>query len=45
MGKEQNIIQNKKLNMKVILLMINMKEVEYIFGKMADIIQGNGKEV
>ena len=38
MEKEQNIIQMEKLNMKVILLMINMKEMEKIFGKMVNII-------
>ena len=41
--KEKNIIRMKILNMKVILLMINMKEMENIFGKMANIIQVNGK--
>ncbi len=38
MEKEQNIMQMGKLNMKVILLMINMKEMENIFGKMVNII-------
>ena len=45
MEKEQNIMQMGKLNMKVILLMINMKEMENIFGKMMNIIQDNGKMV
>ena len=37
MEKEHNIIQ-MEINMKVILLMINMKEMENIFGKMVIII-------
>ena len=43
MEKELNIIQMEKLNMKVILLMINVKEMENIFGKMVNIIQVNLK--
>ena len=33
MEKEKNIIQMEKLNMKVILKMINMMEMENLFGK------------
>ena len=43
MEKELNIIQMEILNMKVIGLMINLKEMENIFGKMVYIIQENGK--
>ena len=43
MEKEQNIIQMEILNMKVILLMMNMKEMENLFVKMVNIIQENGK--
>jgi len=38
MEKELNIIQMEILNMKVIILMINMKEMENILGKMEIII-------
>ena len=41
--KEYYTIKMEKLNMMVILLMINMKEVENIFMKMAIIILENGK--
>ena len=43
MEKEHIIIQMEKLNIKVILLIINMKEMENIFGKMVNIIQVNLK--
>ena len=43
MEKEQIIIKMEILNMKVILLMINLKEMENIFGKMVDIILENIK--
>ena len=43
MGKEQNFIQMEIFNMKVIGLMMNMKEMESIFMKMVNIIQDNGK--
>ena len=43
MEKEQNIIQMEILNMKVIGLMINLKEMENIFVKMVIIIQDNLK--
>ena len=39
MEKEQYIIQMEKLNMKEILLMVNMKEKENIYLKMVVIIQ------
>ena len=42
MEKEQNIIQMEILNMKVIGLMINQKEMENIFMKMVNIILDNG---
>ena len=45
MEKELNIIQMEILNMKVIILMINMKEMENILGKMEIIIQDNLKMV
>jgi hypothetical protein len=38
MEKVLNIIKMEKLNMKVILLMVNMKEMENIIGKMVNII-------
>jgi len=38
MGKGYYIIQKEKLNMMVNLLMINLKEMENIFGKMMNII-------
>jgi len=38
MEKEYNIIQMEIFNMKVILLMVNVKEMENIFGKMVNII-------
>ena len=38
MGKGYYIIQKEKLNMKVNLKMINLKEMENIFGKMMNII-------
>ena len=38
MEKEHYIIQMEIYNMKVIGLMINLKEMENIFGKMVDII-------
>jgi len=44
MEKELNIIQIEILNMKVIILMINLKEMENIFGKMVN-IKDNGKMV
>ena len=43
--KEQNIIQMEKLNMKVILLMMYMKEMENIYLKMVNILQQNLKMV
>ena len=43
MEKEQNIMQMEKLNMKVIILIINLKEMEKVFGKMVNIIQVNLK--
>ena len=43
MEKELNIILMEILNMKEIGLMINMKEMENIYGKMVNIIQVNGK--
>ena len=43
MEKEYYFIQMEKLNMKVILLMINMKEMENIVGKMVNIILDNIK--
>ena len=45
MEKELNIIQMEILNMKVIGLMINLKEKENIFGKMVNIIQVKRKMV
>ena len=45
MEKEHIIIQMEKLNMKVIGLMVNQKEMENIFGKMVNIILDNGKMV
>ena len=45
MEKENIIIRMEILNMKVILLMVNMKEMENIFMKMVNIIQDNGKMV
>ena len=45
MEKEHYIIQMEKLNMKVIGLMINQKEMENLFGKMVNIIQDYGKMV
>ena len=44
MEKEYYIIKKEILNMKVILLMVNMKEKENIFMKM-EIIQVNGKMI
>jgi len=38
MEKELNIIQMEILNMKVIILMVNLKEMENIFIKMVNII-------
>ena len=38
MEKEKNIIQMEILNMMVNMLMINMKEMENIFGKTENII-------
>jgi len=38
MEKEFIIIQMERLNMKVILLMVNLKEMENVFGKMVNII-------
>ena len=43
MEKELNIIRTEKYYMKVILLMINMKEMGNMFGKMAYIILDNLK--
>ena len=43
MEKEHIIIQMEILDMKVIMLMMNMKEMENIFGKMVNIIQDNLK--
>ena len=43
MKKEYNIIQMKKLNMKVIGLMVTEKEKENIFGKILNLIQDNLK--
>ena len=43
MEKEQNIIQMEILNMMVIGLKINMKEMENIIGKMVNIILDNLK--
>ena len=45
MEKEYYIIQMEKLNMKEILLMVNMKEMENILGKMVNIISDNGKMI
>ena len=45
MEKELNIIGIKIYYIKVILLMMNMKEMENIFIKMEIIIQGNLKMV
>ena len=45
MEKEKNIIKMEILDMKVILLMVNMKEMENIFMKMVNIIQVNGKMI
>ena len=45
MEKEYIIIQMKRLNMKVIILMVNSKEMENIFMKKVNIIQDNGKMV
>ena len=44
MEKELYIIQMEKYYMKVIILMINLKEMENIFGKMVN-IKDNGKMV
>ena len=41
MEKELNIIQMEIFNMKVILLMVNLKEMENIIMKMVDIILEN----
>ena len=43
MEKEKNIIQMEKLNMKVILKIIYMKDMENIFMKVVIIIQANLK--
>ena len=43
MEKELNIIRTEKYYMKVILLMINMKEMGNMFGKMVYIILDNLK--
>ena len=43
MEKELNIIQMEIYYMMVILKMVNLKEMENIFGNMVDIIQDNGK--
>ena len=43
MEKEHIIIQMEILNMMVILLMVNLKEMENIFGKMVNIIMDNGR--
>ena len=43
MEKEQNIIQMEKLDMKENIVMINMKDLENIIGKMVDILQENLK--
>ena len=43
MEKEKNLMKMEKLNMKVILLMVNLKEMENIYQKMVNIIQVNGK--
>ena len=43
MEKEHNFIQMEILNMKVIILMMNMKEMENIYRKMVNIIQDNLK--
>ena len=45
MVKEYYIIKMEILNMKVILLMINLKEMENIIGKMVNIILDNIKMV
>ena len=43
MEKEKNIIQMEQLNMKVILKIIYMKDMENIFMKVVIIIQDNLK--
>ncbi len=43
MEKEHSFIQMEILNMKVIMLMMNMKVMENIFGKIVNILQDNGK--
>jgi len=43
MGKEHYIIKKEILNMKEILLMIRLKDMENIFMIMAIIISVNGK--
>ena len=43
MVKELNIIQMEIYYMMVILKMVNLKEMENIFGNKEDIIQDNGK--
>ena len=45
MEKEHYIIKMEKLDLKVIILIINMKEMENIFGKMVNIILDNIKMV
>ena len=45
MEKEKNIMKMEILNMKVIMIMINMKDMENMYGKMVNIIQENGKMV
>ena len=45
MEKEYYIIKMEIFNMKVIGLMIKVKEMENIFGKMVNIIQDNLKMV
>ena len=43
MEKENYIIKMEILNMTVFLLVMNLKDMENIFGKITIIIQGNGK--
>ena len=45
MEKEKNIIEMEILNMMVIMLMINMKDMEDIIMKMVNIILVNGLKV
>ena len=45
MEEELYIIEMEKLDLKVIILMVNQKEMENIFRKMVNIILDNGKMV